>query len=75
MRSSSSNAIRPTATCSQWDKQFRHNVAFNGWAERYDRSMAERALLKRKKREETDHEADLRRRRAEVEFQVWFSGL
>ncbi|CAM9530059.1 unnamed protein product, partial [Ascophyllum nodosum] len=53
------------------NKQFRHNVAFNGWAERYDRSMAERALLKRKKREETDHEADLRRRRAEVEFQKW----
>lgn len=50
--------------------QFTYYVSFSGWAERYDRGLAERILLERKNQREIAREAHLRRKRAAEEFQV-----
>ncbi|CAN0479636.1 unnamed protein product, partial [Ectocarpus sp. 8 AP-2014] len=47
------------------------NVTYGRWAESYDRGMARRASLERRERLEIERENDLRRQRAEEEFQKW----
>lgn len=46
------------------------SVTYGRWAESYDRSMARRASVERRERLEMEREGDLRRERAEEEFQV-----
>ncbi|CAB1098816.1 unnamed protein product [Ectocarpus sp. CCAP 1310/34] len=52
------------------NKMASFNVTYGRWAESYDRGMARRASLERRERLEIERENDLRRQRAEEEFQV-----
>ncbi|CAN0473939.1 unnamed protein product, partial [Ectocarpus sp. 12 AP-2014] len=53
------------------NKMASFNVTYGRWAESYDRGMARRASLERRERLEIERENDLRRQRAEEEFQKW----
>ncbi|CAM9587746.1 unnamed protein product, partial [Ectocarpus sp. 12 AP-2014] len=53
------------------NKMTSFNVTYGRWAESYDRGMARRASLERRERLEIERENDLRRQRAEEEFQKW----